>query len=250
MSIDLRANCVAQYKMNDNAASTTVVDSQGFSNGTAQQNTSVLHATGKIGGALTFNGTSDYVDTNSTFVSVFQNSFTISVWARPSALQSSSIIGFYSSGLDDPLIYVGDLNRRMEAEYKINSTTFFYKSSSPTNINSSPYTAWGHLIFRATKLSSSQASFGIFINNSQIGTDQTVDLNMADFSLAGNILIGNDSVSSPYFFTGDIDNVCIFNKALSTDEIAFLYNNGNGTENLFEETGAPMDDFLTGCWAF
>lgn len=57
-------NIVAHYKMNDNADNTTVLDNMGFSNGTAQQNTSALHTDGKILGALTFNGTSDYVATS------------------------------------------------------------------------------------------------------------------------------------------------------------------------------------------
>ena len=49
--------------MNDNAASTVVLEASGNGrNGTAQQNTITLHTTGKIDGALTFNGTSDYVN--------------------------------------------------------------------------------------------------------------------------------------------------------------------------------------------
>jgi Concanavalin A-like lectin/glucanases superfamily len=230
VSIDLRPYCVAQWKMNE-VGGTLVADSSGNGNNGTSVNT-IVGVTGKIGGAINFNGTSNYINTNSNFQSVFQNSFTISAWARPSALQMSAIVGFYSSGIDDPLLYMGDLNGRLEAEYKINSTTSFYKSSSPTNINSSPYTAWGYLIFRGTKISSSQASFGIFINGTQIGTEQTVNLNMGDLTLAGNILIGNDSISSPYLFSGGIDNICIFTKAISTDEIAFLYGGGKGTELL------------------
>lgn len=53
---------LGNWLMNDNAADATVVDSSGNNNnGTAQQNTSALHTTGKIDGALTFNGMNDYV---------------------------------------------------------------------------------------------------------------------------------------------------------------------------------------------
>ena len=49
-----------------------------------------------------------------------------------------------------------------------------------------------------------------------------------------------------------LDNVCIFNKALSTDEIAFLYNGGTGTESLTDQTdsgtGVTMDDLFSEEW--
>ena len=64
--VDLLSSCVGHWKMNDNAASTTVLDSSGNGkNGTLsrtprycipQRQSTVLN------GALTFNGTSDYVD--------------------------------------------------------------------------------------------------------------------------------------------------------------------------------------------
>ena len=61
--IDLLSSCVGHWKMNDNEATTVVLDASGNGHdGTALQNTSVLHTTGKIDGALTFNGTTDYVN--------------------------------------------------------------------------------------------------------------------------------------------------------------------------------------------
>ena len=53
---------VAHWKMDDNANNTTVADSSGKgNNGTAQQNTSVLSAAGRVDNALAFNGNSDYI---------------------------------------------------------------------------------------------------------------------------------------------------------------------------------------------
>ena len=50
---DLSANLVAHYKMDDNANSTVVIDEKG-NNGTAVCNTSLIHTTGKINGAMRF----------------------------------------------------------------------------------------------------------------------------------------------------------------------------------------------------
>ena len=49
--------------MDDNEANTVVIDSSDNGNhGTSQQNTDQLYTTGIIDGALTFNGSGDYVD--------------------------------------------------------------------------------------------------------------------------------------------------------------------------------------------
>jgi hypothetical protein len=51
---------IGHWKMNDDAATKVVVDSSANGNdGTAQQNTEDINVTGKINGALSFNGTSD-----------------------------------------------------------------------------------------------------------------------------------------------------------------------------------------------
>ncbi len=47
---------VAQFKMNDNASNTTVIESISANNGTSQKNTDLMSTTGKINKALHFNG--------------------------------------------------------------------------------------------------------------------------------------------------------------------------------------------------
>ena len=76
------SNPVSHYKMNDNVTSTTVIDSMGVNNGTAQQNTSVLHTTGKIDGALSF---IFHCDTGEGVVALL----TYSAWACASVSQPS-----------------------------------------------------------------------------------------------------------------------------------------------------------------
>ena len=50
---------IAHYKMNDNLATTEVIDSMGLANGSAERNTNLLSTTGKIDNALHFNGVVD-----------------------------------------------------------------------------------------------------------------------------------------------------------------------------------------------
>ncbi|MCK5591091.1 MAG: hypothetical protein KAI72_03970, partial [Candidatus Pacebacteria bacterium] len=76
---------IAHWKMNDNAASTTVADAMGNHDAGAQQNTSVLTATGKVESALTFNGTTDYIETAADIGVSGAGQRTISLWAQATA---------------------------------------------------------------------------------------------------------------------------------------------------------------------
>ena len=76
-------NIVSYYKLEENAANTTVVDAHGANTGTASTNTSNLSTTGKIDNAFNFNGTNENV------VLANENNFdlveiTISAWIKTS----------------------------------------------------------------------------------------------------------------------------------------------------------------------
>jgi hypothetical protein len=51
-----------------------------------------------------------------------------------------------------------------------------------------------------------------------------------------------------YNFAGSIDNAMIFNRALTGEEIAALYNAGNGTENIYE--GSHQASYTANGWTF
>ncbi len=72
---------VGHWTMDDNADNAIVLDSGVYANdGTAQQNTSVLHTTGIVDGALNFDGRSDYINCGDS--SVFEIIDEISIVAR------------------------------------------------------------------------------------------------------------------------------------------------------------------------
>ena len=60
---------IAHYKLNDNLATDVVIDETGNNNGTAQQNTEDISTVGKINGALTFNGSSDFINIDGVLAS-------------------------------------------------------------------------------------------------------------------------------------------------------------------------------------
>ncbi|HEY7338162.1 MAG TPA: DUF2341 domain-containing protein, partial [Bryobacteraceae bacterium] len=85
------ANYQLVYHLADNAANTTVTDAANQLNGTSQANTSAKHATGKIGGALTFNGTSDYVQASSSKAP--PDRVTLEAWYDPNSSSACRAFG-------------------------------------------------------------------------------------------------------------------------------------------------------------
>ena len=64
----LKVGLVAHYKLNDNAATTNIIDSVSDHDGTATQNSSAMTVAGKIGTAIDFNGTTDEVEIPSDYM--------------------------------------------------------------------------------------------------------------------------------------------------------------------------------------
>ena len=77
------ANFIGVYHMADDAASTLVTDSTGSNNAAARANTNTKTTTGKIDGALRFNGASDYatVAQNGHF-NLHASPFTLEAWVE------------------------------------------------------------------------------------------------------------------------------------------------------------------------
>lgn len=225
----LMASCVAHYKMDDNAASTTVIDSSGNGyNGTAVRNTTLMHAAGKIGGALEFDGESDYIDCGETFQSTFQDSFTLNVWVKFPVLVSSiifPIFGAYNTGNESGfLISLNKNTNKMQIYYYANG---YYNGVSSVSVTNE---SWEMYSISVEKTSSSTATFNLYKDGVLLLTT-TSNLQMSLFDTNGqNAFIGtNNYDGSPGDLTQcSIDNLMLFNKALSADEVALLYNTDNG----------------------
>lgn len=209
---------ISHWKMNDNAANTTVVDSVGSNNGTAQQNTSALHTTGKINGALTFNGTSDYVNCGNDSSLDITNAISISVWVKHSMLKIGFILSKHTEAESGYEIHTNASGGFRFLIHHGNPT--FTALDTNTVINNN---VWHHLVctFDGTTMKA-------FI-------DSVEDPNTANYSgtipiTSNSLQLGRRSPEGSYVFTGTIDDVRIYNYALNQSEIASLYKQGNGTE--------------------
>ena len=235
---------VAHYKMNDNTASTTVVDSQGYSNGTARQNTDQITTTGKMNSALSFNGVDDYVNANDSFESTFQSDFSVSAWFKPTdgnPAGDRDILGTSEFFFTDSVLLYHNY-RAFPAELSGTKINFaYYPSTTSTQNAGSVFVdgqeTWHHVVGVVEQTTATTITMYLYLNNVLVGSD-TGTVDMTTYSNPHKLYIGqgnhDGTPTLAVDFDGDIDNVMIFNTALTPAEIRYLYNDGQGTEILAE----------------
>lgn len=196
---------VAHYKLNDNVASTAVVDELGdydgvYKDGGGAINTSTGASTGVVNGALAFDG-DEYVDVGAGPGSVKSVSF----WVNQADVAGvESLLDL--NGADFVITSAGVVTVSGFA------TAILYIDGAVGTSGSSTITAnWHHIVVTASAAK-----------------------NASDFDIGR---IGAN------YMEGLIDNVMLFDRVLSADEVLALYNAGSGTEQLGELDYAVVEGF-------
>jgi len=218
------ADPISQLKMNDKAATKVVIDSMGNNNGTAQQNTVDISVAGKINDALEFNGVDDYIDLgyNSNLKPTAE--ITISVWAKPATLNPYAWVISKPRGS-------GIWNDYGIRAYSTSSSfilTTLNNNISLTGSDGQSVGVWRHI---AATYDGSYVR--LYINGVEVDSDPaTGAIQYDDTESYKYIYLGEwrgPSVGNEVF-GGAIDDVRIYNFALSDKEVGALWNNGDGTE--------------------
>ncbi|MCX5698061.1 MAG: DUF2341 domain-containing protein [Candidatus Omnitrophica bacterium] len=207
------------WHMNDNAATTTVTDSSSNNKyGAAAQNTDQIDTTGQIGGALTFNGSSDSINMGTEAVHR-PTTITVSVWVRTTVTPDQ---------YDCVLARVDENGNGYRIWTKDSSNAKFYwepnngdDSVSTTSIST---TGWQYVVVRTSYSSVSR----IYINGSGQGWNSHYTVQDG----YSNLLIGNQTGQSSYW-TGAIDEVRISSTGRADSWIATEYNNQSDPDGNF-----------------
>lgn len=238
---ELMKSCVAHWKMNEDTNSTVVLNSiDSNSNGTAQQDTCDINTVGVVGGALTFNDTSDYiiVDTyiNHFLTPTYRNSFSVGGWFEPTDGQASNYQGLFGDNGSEKKLYLWIRpDGKIVFTYQVSSDGGGGGAISANPVFTNGQQTWHHIIVVVTKTSDTSMQTDIYFDGVLVGTgiNTNGDVVMSEFgnisTAIGNVL--NDEDFDPTtVYAGVIDNVTLHNKALSQAEIDCLYNSGNGRE--------------------
>lgn len=239
----LSGNCfgaaIAQWKMNDDTDSNSVVDSVGSHTGVFYDEndpatvTSDHATTGQINGGLDFDGTNDYITVaDHDDFSPVGTPFSIAAWISLDADEGAA--GFY-------ILNKMNVNK-YEWDFKVSGDALIFilldwrnNSSQIGRKDTADYSLWegSGFIFVVATYDGGIACSGIklYLNGEQCD-DSDESNNPNDFVEIYNedeiLRIGvdfEDTVSK-----GVIDNVVVYNTVLTQTQITALYNGGAGTE--------------------
>ena len=207
----------------DYANSTNIVDRSGNGN-TGNLVGSPTKVNGKIGQALSFNGTNQSVNMGYILQSLTGSNFTVSFWAKPSSLLSAGAIPVSDGAYATCGFYTYDVTGGSYSNTNVwgmaISGSSIYRIES--NTNTATVGVWQLVSFTV-----SGSTGTVYVN----GVNQTVSGSSAGAgsSCTEQFFIGQYSSENDYYFPGSIDDVRIYNRALSAGEINLLYQQGNGS---------------------
>jgi len=214
------------YKMNDNLATTNVIDSMGHLDGTASQNTEDMNTPGKINAALYFDG-SDRVSLPNDILSG-TTAFSFCTWVKFET----------NSGTENPITalsfdWTGDkgvLIVRMDEAHGSTPKQFsmFFGNDTFTFDKVLENDTWYHLAVTHTG------------TTTKLYIDGAFEQSMTTESLITGGLFDAIGGGSSKFMKGKQDDVRIYLHDITVDEISDLYNRSQGTE-----TSIPIHTFTT-----
>ncbi len=216
------------WRFNEGSGSTASDSSSAGNNGTLTNfDTSTAWVPGLVSGALTFDGTDDFVELGDILNFDASSPFTISAWTNRQAAGSDHTI-FARADYTDPVLQRGywfgfsstdtlDLFLVSDSStgnrLRIDSTTLFNTPNTPHHV---AVTYDGSTMASGAKL---------FVD----GTEETVTvvsdalagttLNPAPARIGGSVDVTGMPSASLYNFDGIIDDVTVYNRALTAQEI-------------------------------
>ena len=170
-------------------------------------------ADGRLGKALSFDGSDDYVRVLTSSSLNFAGKVSLSAWIYPRISNAYQAIVVKASGVD----------QRQYAYYlSINGTSQIFIALGTSNLGNvvvSPewsVNQWNHIV-----LTADGSNVKIYINGVLANTTAGAYVSSV---AAVDIGIGVDIPYGTFFTKGLIDEVRIYNRALSADEVRSLYN--------------------------
>ncbi len=212
-----------QYKYDGNA------NDEKATNHGSLQNTPTL-TTDRFGianRAYAFNGSSQYMTSNLPYTN--PNDLSLSLWFKTTTNQGGRLIGLGGSQTGASANY--------DRHLYMNNAGQLYFGVNPTPVKTVNTTTsyndnvWHH----AVATLSSSAGIRLYVDGVLIGTDATATSGQAGYSgywrVAYDNITGWPSAPSSALFNGSIDDILIYNRAITGTEVSTLYTSPGGAAN-------------------
>lgn len=206
------------FNGNINDAGPNAISSSGLGAGVAFTNADRLSATGNTG---TFNGATGVMVSNHNALNFGASDFTVSCWVKTGTTtrmmlwQESGKIG---SGDNQTWLRMGDNATDRRLRFTIEDNT----GSTIINMGAAAFiadNAWHHVV--AVRQGTTTT---VYIDGVQRGTGTAANLKVVSNDQNFKIGVQEGATSNSSFFNGELDDMIIYNKALTLAEIQALYN--------------------------
>ena len=172
---------------------------------------STFYAKGKVGQAGKFDGVNDYIKEGSDFIGT--SAISISAWMYPRSFGNGNL---------------GRIVSNSRTEFFVNSTNSILSFTGNGGTNIANSTNSSVVLNRWSFVTATRDSTGsitnIYINGVLSGTAN--QNSGAPVNGTSNVVTGIRLASTQYYFNGSLDDIRIYNRALSATEVRQLYNMG------------------------
>jgi hypothetical protein len=239
---NLEKGLVAHYSFNGDAKDRTPYGN----NGTVHGATLTKDRLGHSDSAMSFNGSGAYVDVGKPSILKFQGSQSMSIcaWANPSTASGYGRVFAADAGHGG---YGYRLWLNVDGYWGFSIMSAARNGGALYSANVAQLNTWQLVcgMWDGSEMS-------IYVNGSIAGT-KDASVGTIDYSTVGDFAIGGRTNQSTNYFTGDIDDVRIYNRALSQQEIQKLYDSYN-SQIYLGGSGQPgsisLGKGLVGRWKF
>lgn len=242
---------VGYWSLNEGSG-TVAGDSSGKRNSGSITN-SPTWVDGKLGKALSFDGSSQYVDLGKPSALDGSGAITMSAWVKVSDVSLT-----YSGGVD--IISNYDATG-VDAQYEMSITngevgysTVNGGSGTGNSTTNTPITQnnrWYHIVITRNNTGGDRSGDTLTVYVDGVAQPQTIPTAIPPAqSAAGNTAIGRDGdIVSGYYFPGVIDEVRMYNRELTATEVAALYKSGGSVSASSATLGTgALRNGLVGHW--
>src|SRR3989344_2616867 len=171
-------------------------------------------ATGKVGGALSFDGTNDYVDAGNNASLNSTAALTVEAWVYPTSIEGQGIVSKDNLTIRSYSLYLRASQYPQAALWTSSGYQTIYDTGTKYQLNT-----WQHLA-----MTYDGSRIRLYLNGVEQGSGvaQAGTITMG----AVNVEIGRTEGNNAECFNGSIDEVGIYNRALTAEEIRYHYNRG------------------------
>jgi hypothetical protein len=206
---------IQKLLLNDNSASTAIVDSLNNVNGdlVGGDNTSTKTEAGLLNNRLHLNGTDDYISTNKNLDKT--KDFTVCFWYKADVVNVLNVLWGLQRPFDNDRFWVG-INTDNKVRVGLGANSGIYSANAITTTNNNLWIIdWD----------ASTGTLRVFVND-----DLKVETTTATGNSAGEIFLGaNNYYGGTYGFAdGAFEQYRNIARLLTASEKTALYNDGNG----------------------